>query len=544
MSLRPTLALCLTLALPLPALASPQQPLDRTISATISDMPLKDAIRLVAQKGRLNLVIEEDLNAPVNVEFKDVRLSDALEALFAMGGAQAIRRGNVLTVISKRKAFERGLLSNNARVFKLRYASATKVAEFLNTSALTSPYVGGLGNQNAGQQQQQLELAKADPRTNSVLVFGTASEISLAERTIESLDMPLEHRIFKLSHANAVQVASVLNSTIFNNGNKGTSSETVRADIESVSEGNGANSATTGVELGNTQAGLRTKTIQTQALTIEAKQSVAVPDTRTNSVIVSGSPETMRLAEAMIPQLDQPLRQVAIDVELVEVNTQDSHDLGMILSGQNGNFSSTFDPTSSTQPGWSVTFDPSVVNPASFRARLNALVKDRKAKILAHPTIVASDNTESQINIVDEVLKGTKITNQSITVGNQSILVVEPIFGVAGVTLNILPKVGADGLVTLRLHPTVSTIRETLRDGLNNQMSLLSRREVVTQQVTVGSGKSLALGGLTQNTQISSRTKFPLLGDIPFLGALFSSTTNQVGQTELMIVVTPRVQTQ
>lgn len=542
MSLRPAFALCLALSLPSPALAAPQGPLDQTISVSISDMPLQDAIRLVAQKGRLNLVIEDDLKTRVNVEFKGVRLGDALDALFAMGGAQAIWRGNVFAVIGKRKAFERGLLSNNARVFKLRYASATRVAEFLNTSALTSAYSGGTGSQGGGQQQ--LELAKADPRTNSVLVFGTAGDLALAERTIESMDQPVAHRIFKLSHANAVQVASVLNATLFNDGTKAAGSETVRADVETVTEGTGANSANAGVELGKTQAGLRTRTLQTQALQIEAKQSVAVPDTRTNSVIVTGSVETLRLAEAMIPQLDQPLRQVAIDVELVEVNSLDAHELGMTLGGQSGNFGSAFDPASSAQPGWSLTYDPSVVNPLSFRARLNAMIEDRKARILAHPTIVASDNTESQINIVDEVIKGTKITNQTVTVGNQSILIVEPIFGVAGVTLNILPQIGADGTVTLRLHPTVSTIRETLRDGLNNQMALLSRREIVTQQVRVSSGHSLALGGLTQNTQITSHTKLPLLGDIPFLGALFRTSSSETRQTELMIVVTPRVQAQ
>lgn len=540
MSFRSALALCLALSLPMPALASPQKPLDRTISVSISDMPLQDAIRLVAQKGRLNLVIEDDLRSSVNVEFKDVRLGDALETLFAMGGAQAVWRGNVFAVIGKKKAYERGLLSNNARLFKLRYASATKVAEFLNTSALTSAYSGGLNNQNT-TQHQQLELAKADPRTNSVLVFGTSGDLLLAERTIESLDQPIEHRIFKLSHANAVQVASVLNATIFNNGNKATTTETVRADVESITEGTGANNANTGVEIGNSQSGVRTRTLQTQALPVEAKQSVAVPDTRTNSVVVTGSAETLRLAQAMIPELDQPLRQVAIDVELVELSTLDAHELGVALSGANGNISSSFDPASAN-PSWSVSYDPAIVSPATFRARLNALVQDRKARILAHPTIMASDNTESQINIVDEVIKGTKITNQTVTVSNQSFVVVEPIFGAAGVTLNILPKIGADGTVTLRLHPTVSTIRETQRDGANNTISLLSRRELVTQQVTVPSGGSLTLGGLTQNTQISTRNKFPILGDIPLIGALFSSTANETRQTELMIVVTPKVQ--
>ena len=60
--------------------------------------------------------------------------------------------------------------------------SAARVAEFLNSTALTRPYVG---QQSGGQSgQQQLELAKADPRTNAVMVVGTAAEMRLAERTV------------------------------------------------------------------------------------------------------------------------------------------------------------------------------------------------------------------------------------------------------------------------------------------------------------------------------------------------------------------------
>jgi len=516
---------------------------ERKISVSITNLPLREAIRLVGQKGRISLVIEDSLNEKVNVDFRDVRLGDALETLFAMGGLQAFWQGNVFAVISRKKAFERGLLASNVRVFELKHANSARVAEFLNTSTLTAPYTGLTGGTSASnaQNQQRLELAKADPRTNTVLVMGSASEIAIAERIVEAMDRPQDHRIFKLSHAHAAHVASILNASIFNNGNKA-ESVPLQVDQESVKEGAGAVSTSSGVEMGTTQTQLRMRTVQTQTMPVEARQSVAIPDTRTNSVIVMGSAEALAAAEALIPSLDRKLAQVAIDVEVIEVASQDALDLGVSAGGTQNSVSTTFDPAAPGNPGWAIGYDSSTFFPTAFRARLNALVQDRRAKVLARPTIIASDNTESQINIVDEVIKGTRISNQALNIGNnQAVVVVEPIYGVAGVSLNILPKVGADGTVTLRLHPTISSVRETQKDSLGNPLSLLSRRELIAQQVTVESGKTLSLAGLTQTTRISTRNKFPILGDIPILGWLFSASNVQDRQTELVIMMTPRI---
>lgn len=548
----PFLALVLALSLPMAASAVsvlPDSPaglrggvFETLVSLSANNLPLRDALRLLAQKGRLNLAIEDDLTTTVNIEFKDVRLGDALDTLLNMGGLQSYWRGAALAVVGRKKAFERGLLAGSARIFRLRYASAVRVADFLNSGTLTMPYQGQQSGNNGGQQgQKQFELAKADPRTNTVLVMGAPADISLAERAITALDQPLQRRVYKLSHANAVQVASLLNATIFNNGNKSGDTENVRVDVEGVTEGAGASSAASGVELTGSSTTVRSKALQSGSLQVEAKGSVAVPDSRANTVIVLGSPETLAQADELIPQLDQKLRQVAIDVEVVEMSSQDAKDVGGSLSGSQGQFTSSFDPNAATSPGWNLSYDPTAAPASVFRARLNALVSDRKAKILARPTIIASDNTESQINIVDEVVKGTRISNQQVTVGGQSVVVVEPIFGVAGITLNILPRIGADGNVTLRLHPTVSSVRETQKDSMGNQFSLLSRRELITQQVMVASGSTLALGGLTQTTRTTVHNKFPILGDIPLLGYLFSSSSEQEQQTELMLVVTPRI---
>ena len=523
-----------------PAYVQATDPLDRRISVQLAGMALSDAIRLVAQKGRLNVLLEDDMRQPVSADFRDVKLGEALDTLFDMGGVAGIRRGGVLAVMTRKKAFERGLFTDAARVFQLRYANALRIADFLNTSALTRPYIGLQGSAGGQGAQQMLEIAKADARTNSVLVMGTTSEIALAERTVRALDRPLGQRIFKLSHANAVDVASLLNATLFNTGSK-QPVETVKADVESVSEGQGAQQTGTGVAVATNASQLRMRTLATQQLPIEAKASIAVPDSRTNAVIVMGSPEILAIVAATIPQLDRAAAQVAIEVEVIELNTSDALELGASLTTQSGTTVIGGDPANASNPGWSIAYDPAATVQQVFRARINALMRDRRAKLVAHPTIVASDNTEAQINIVDEVIKGMRISNQGVSSNGQPLVVSEPIYGVAGVMLNILPKIGEDARVTLRLHPTVASVRETQRDALNNPITLLSRRELVAQQVIVPSGTSLALGGLTQTNNVSQANKLPLVGDIPFLGALFNSSSWTNSGAELMILVTPRV---
>ena len=522
---------------PAPAARKPADKAAKRITVSIAGMSLGDAIRLVAKLGKLNVALQDDPKQLVAVDFRDVPVQIALDTLFDMGGMAGIRRGDVVAVMPRKAAFERGLFTDAARVFQLRYASATRVAEFLNTSALVRPYIGLQGQ---GNQQMQLELAKADPRTNTVLVLGTSAELGLAERTIAALDRPMQQRMFKLSHANAVDVASILNATLFNTG-PGVPGQSVRAEVESLAEGQGGTQSGGTNQVGGQATTVRTRTVSTQALPVEAKTSIAVPDTRTNAVIVMGSPEMLAIAASTIPELDRPSAQVSIEVEVVELNTQDALELGTTLGGQSGKTTVAGDPGAANNPGWSIAYDPAAVTQEIFRARLNVLMRDRKARLVAHPTVLAADNSEAQINIVDEVIKGTRIANQGVTASGQALIISEPIYGAAGVTLNILPRIGTDGKVTMRLHPTVSTIRETQRDSLNNQISLLSRRELLAQQVIVPSGTSLALGGLTQTNRISQANKLPLLGDLPLIGVLFNASTWTNQNAELMILVTPRI---
>ncbi|HBN08429.1 MAG TPA: hypothetical protein DD435_07210 [Cyanobacteria bacterium UBA8530] len=311
------------------------------------------------------------------------------------------------------------------------------------------------------------------------------------------------------------------------------------AEVESLKDSSGG-TANSSAQLGQGAPNIRSTSLTSQKIDIPYRGPVVVPDSRTNSLIVIGTPEHLALAESLINQLDRRLPQVTIDVEVIELTERGIKELGTGFSGQSGKVQFGFE-ANGTNPGFSVSSDSSLPVASSFRLKLGALINDKLAKLLANPRITATDNTEAQLEIVDEVIKGTKISNQVMGTGTQNLVVVEPIFGVAGIILNILPKVGEDGFVTLRLHPTVSNIRETMKDSLNNQITLLSRRDLVSQQVRVKNGSTLAIGGITQENLIRNKTKVPLLGDIPLLGSIFSWESSEKNKTELVILLTPRI---
>lgn len=170
---------------------------------------------------------------------------------------------------------------------------------------------------------------------------------------------------------------------------------------------------------------------------------------------------------------------------------------------------------------------------------LSAEMKKGLAKVLAEPTITAISGQEGSF------LAGGKIfipVPRADPAGGTVITLVEKEFGVG---LRFMPTVLEDGLINLQVTPEVSELSQmgTLIKGLNGQTSLLpsinTRRASTTIQLR--DGESFAIGGLIKSNVTQTLTAWPVLGEIPVLGALFRSTAFQTDQSELLFVVTPRL---
>lgn len=169
---------------------------------------------------------------------------------------------------------------------------------------------------------------------------------------------------------------------------------------------------------------------------------------------------------------------------------------------------------------------------------VDASNKDGVVKILAEPNIIAISGQEGSF------LAGGKIfipVSQSVTGGIPTISLEEKEFGIG---LKFTPTVLEDGMINLRVAPEVSELSQTgiaITSGSNASIlpSFTTRRATTTVQLR--DGQSFAIAGLIKNNVTETITRFPILGSIPILGALFRSSEFQHDKTELLFVITPRL---
>lgn len=168
---------------------------------------------------------------------------------------------------------------------------------------------------------------------------------------------------------------------------------------------------------------------------------------------------------------------------------------------------------------------------ANATALVDALVVENLATVLAEPTLVAVSGQPANF------LAGGEFP-VPIAQGFDRVSVDYRRFGVS---LDFLPTVLNDDLIALRVRPEVSELTaagSVTTNGFNIPGLRVRRAETTLE---LGSGQAFAIAGLLQNDTSTSIERFPLLGDIPVLGALFRSTRFRRNETELVIIVTPTI---
>ncbi len=178
------------------------------------------------------------------------------------------------------------------------------------------------------------------------------------------------------------------------------------------------------------------------------------------------------------------------------------------------------------------------ISHGNTRLNVDAENKAGIVKILAEPNIIAISGQEGSF------LAGGKIfipVPQNNASGASSITLEEKEFGVG---LKFTPTVLENGLINLKVSPEVSELSqsgtEVLAGGGRSVLpSFITRR--VSTTVQLQDGQSFAIAGLIKNNVTETIRRFPILGDIPILGALFRSSEFQNDKTELIFVVTPRL---
>ncbi|MBY0360207.1 MAG: hypothetical protein K2W82_19560 [Candidatus Obscuribacterales bacterium] len=175
--------------------------------------------------------------------------------------------------------------------------------------------------------------------------------------------------------------------------------------------------------------------------------------------------------------------------------------------------------------------------PAGLNLSVDLLLQTDKAKLLANPSVVVSDNTEALVTLATEVIH--KVTSTvSLGVTNVNVELTK-----AGIFLDVMPRITEDGFITLRIRPQVSAPAGPRQTFANEQVivTLLNIREIMAQEIRVKDGQTLSLGGLFTEQEVSQISKVPYLAETPLFGALFRSTVKGRTRTELILMITPKI---
>jgi len=415
-------------------------------------------------------------------------------------------------------------------MIKLQHAGAADVVRILTTLV---------------QQDKQTDPAIkpatviADERSNAVLIGGDKSERQKLLDIISQLDVPLGEdgatQVVYLSYASAENLAPILEGYA------------QQADA-------GGKPATQAAPAGGGGG-------------FDGKTRI-IADKDTNALVITGSPKAMKAVRNVIAQLDIKRSQVLVEAVVAEVSSSVSSQLGIdwavfnpekiaiagildpnMLSAAAGIASGNALGAASALSSGSLT---GVVggggrivddgkSGTSFAILLKALQGDGDTNILSTPTIVATDNEESELSVGQEVpfLTGRYSNTGATTTSNVG--VVNPFQTIerkdVGLTLGLTPQINEGDNIKLKLKLEVSSLAAA---SLAAQ-DLITNKRTLNTTVTVDSGQILVLGGLMDDNVQDSVTGIPFLSRLPLLGGLFQSRSINKQKRNLMIFIRPMI---
>ena len=252
-------------------------------------------------------------------------------------------------------------------------------------------------------------------------------------------------------------------------------------------------------------------------------------DRRLNAVILRGPPARLAAIKREIAMLDVPVTSVVLETEFVELSETGARNLGLDFNNANGQITAVNVDYSKGFPGFSDTPRLGGVN-AAFQVALYAQIAKGEGKIVSKPRISAQSGTTAKIVTGDALPILTSIALSGVNAVQQQVEYVN-----VGVTLQIAPRVSDDGFVTAHVFAVVSSVT-----GFSQGYPTISQREASTS-ATVRDGEPFVIGGLTEESRILNKSKLPLLGDLPLLGALFTTEHTSQAKRDLYIVVTPHI---
>lgn len=256
---------------------------------------------------------------------------------------------------------------------------------------------------------------------------------------------------------------------------------------------------------------------------------------RASTIIVTDYPEVLDRLALVIAQLDQRTAQIAIEAKFIETTLT-----GDDMYGVDWSLRSAFTAAvpGSDDMAFPIRFKELILGKVSFAqlsAALEIMQTRGKSKLIANPKTITLDNQTAEINMgISVPLRSVRVdaqTQERVYTWTEKFI---------PIGLKVTPHTTSDGMINMEIEPRVEAITGW-QGSPDDQRPVTVRREAKTQ-VIVKDGEVVVIGGLIKDEETRTRSKIPILGDIPILGKfLFSRTSIKHDKSELLIFIIPHI---
>lgn len=508
-----------------------QRALTNKITLNVKNMEIIDLLNILAKKGGLNIVASKNVGGKATIFLEDVSVEDALKIICEVNNLAYEKKNKLIKIITDneyeqlygKKAYERRIL----KIIEIKNAQSVTIFQLLN-----------------GVKSKEGKIF-IDERTNKLIIFDLPEIIGQMEEIITTLDSPVITKVFSLSYVEAKKIESELKKIL---------SVNAKIQIDSLNEKIIVTDIPDKVEQASKLIAELDKypAVETCVFTLNYASPEEIQnkikdeltkeigtikiDKRTNKVIVTDLPQKITHIKKTIDAYDEKTKEVLIEAKIIQVNLSDEFKFGidweyLLKQSDNLNIKTKFGVLTAGEAG--IQLEAGVLDRDNYHVLLDALKSIGETKILSTPKVAVIAGEEAKILVGSNVPYTTEETIVPQT-GNP-IKVKKVTYIDVGIKLYVTPKIGEDGFITIKIKPEVSSVT-SYRDGIP-----VVETSNVESEIIIKDKNTIIIAGLIKEEKGKQIFQVPILGNIPILNYLFKKTTIKKINTELVILLTPRI---
>ena len=530
---------------------------DKNIPVTLSlrDSDVTQVLRMFADKAGLNIIFAQDVSGSVTMDLVDVPLNDAFELIMEMNQLYYLIDNNTLIVYTDPEGSTINMKEMIA--IPVKYIDALPMASFLNQNifGLKKPGLSGT------------YVATTNPRKNEVLIFGTKNDAEMAKKIIEQMDTKPVFKTYKVNHVTPdVMAEMICNQLLPTIIDMDAAKKSDIGQITGAAAGDGKGLSIGGGEIAcgytsdmSTKSSGGSGSVEFSSLPLLALEVSYSPGLGTVN-IMGATDAQFGMIEDFIKKNDIKEPQAYLEISIIELNEAGSKTFDNAWSFVSKNLKASFTSETGTRtdspiyiidhagnkvPQGGDDEGGSVYPSMSLSWTINYIIESRKGRIVANPRILITNGQEATIDLTSDYVK--TVTSQIVQgVNNATSQKDYEIGDDNGIKVTLTPFISPDGYVTLDINPDYATIsgREyTYNEDGEQELAatLLQRRNLELKSVRIKDGETLIIGGMLRDEETKNVAKIPILGDIPYIGAIFRSTNTEKTKEEMIIMITPRI---